>query len=1225
MSGEAGAPDLTPEQLDALSSRDRDIFLQAGAGTGKTTVLVERLCATAIDDEAGLDGVLAFTFTERAAGQLRERVRSALELRADAEADPVAAAELRRTAHSVERGWISTIHGFCRRLLANHPAAAGIDPRFRVIDEPEAGRLAARALTDAIRELLAAEALDGAELVSSHNRRVLREAVLGVHAELRSRGEEEPSLPIPELSDLGGALAGLRRAAEAALPDCEEASGEAAAESCERMRRAATTDSPNLAELQGLEIISGAAAFKREPAESYKRALRAARRAVAERELGGEYEALRRLVELFDARYIALKSERSGLDFEDLQLRTAALLRDNDVIREAYRERFTEIMVDEFQDTNELQLELIELLRGAGTRLFTVGDEFQSIYAFRHADLDIYRRVREEFAARADSEASVLPLLGNFRSVADVIATNNALGDSLLSGFTPLTVGREREQPSPPRVELLCTHDEPRGAWGDEDVELPGLSDQPSPAAVVAEGRVLASRLAQLRDEQGAQPREMVVLLRAMTHVGAFERPLTEVGLRPYVVGGRGYWSQQQVEDLRAILGVISNPLDDEGLFGTLAGAACGALPETLWLLRRLASEPPEQEGGRDRLFHVWPSLERWLLRDEEPDRAEYAGQIDPAERERLRVFCERLSVLRRTGVEPGLEGLVARAARTFGYDLATLARPDGRQRWANVRKLLRLARDYEADEGPDLAGFVAYLEDRAARDDREGEAATEAEGHDGVRLMTVHAAKGLQFPIVAVAHLGRNILAGFPPALRVAPGGPESAGPGRFRIGVRLARLGRPSEYLFAHDELKQEAEQRDSDEAMRLAYVAATRAEDRLILSGTVARTQLSGETKPGTPVAARLVKSLLDGELDAERVQLDPPEPRRGLDASFDPATIEVAVSRPEPGAGAELLPDAPGPEAPAPEPGLTPPLLDPPSATPASAGRLSYSALSDFSRCGYRFYVERVLGVRTREPGPAAAELTEDRPGAADPPSDELAGPGDVAEPSEATPAAAGRRFALGNAVHGLLEWSAANRWREPGEERLLSALSAEGLEPTDAQLERAGALVANWLGSELLGELGGAQLIPEAPFVLDLGGSLVRGSIDLLVERPGGLLVIDYKTDRLKGADPADQMQRYEIQRKLYAVAASLRADGPVETAYCFLERADVVPRAQHGPVEITALREELVGLVAELGEGGFGVTPTPHRALCHDCPAAPRLCSWDREARDRSDPEPVEA
>jgi hypothetical protein len=336
------------------------------------------------------------------------------------------------------------------------------------------------------------------------------------------------------------------------------------------------------------------------------------------------------------------------------------------------------------------------------------------------------------------------------------------------------------------------------------------------------------------------------------------------------------------------------------------------------------------------------------------------------------------------------------------------------------------------------------------------------------------------------------------------------------------------------------------------------------------------------------------------------------------------VDVLVSKPEPGAGAKLLKPTDHPPAPAAAIMGAPPLLDPVENVPTASGRLSYSALSDYKRCGYRFYVERVLGIRTRDPAPAMAEIAEDRPGAGDPPTDELPGPDDVESDAEATPTARARRYALGNAVHGLLEWSAGSRWIAPTEELVLDSLRREGVAPTEHQLERATRLVRNWLDSGLIGEIKGAKLLPEAPFVLELGPSLVRGSIDLLAERPdGSLLVIDYKTDRLGGTAPAEHMERYEVQRKLYAVAASLRANAPVTTMYSFLERPDDPQIDEYGPVEIAALRVELEALVAELETGDFEVTPTPHRALCHDCPAAARLCSYDRDARNRRDPVPA--
>ena len=179
-----------------MRSRDKDVFLRAGAGTGKTTVLVDRFCEAALDPEMGVERILAFTFTERAADQLRRRVRETL-------ANMAAAAEgerlerIREAEDAAERAWISTIHGFCRRLLASHPAAAGLDPRFRVADEPEADRLATRAFDAALEDLVARGGAEALALAAANHKRTLLDMTSGAYDELRSRGQTEPALPEP--------------------------------------------------------------------------------------------------------------------------------------------------------------------------------------------------------------------------------------------------------------------------------------------------------------------------------------------------------------------------------------------------------------------------------------------------------------------------------------------------------------------------------------------------------------------------------------------------------------------------------------------------------------------------------------------------------------------------------------------------------------------------------------------------------------------------------------------------------------------------------------------------------------------------------------------------------------------------------------------------------------------------------------------------------------------
>ena len=535
---------------------------------------------------------------------------------------------------------------------------------------------------------------------------------------------------------------------------------------------------------------------------------------------------------------------------------------------------------------------------------------------------------------------------------------------------------------------------------------------------------------------------------------------------------------------------------------------------------------------------------------------------------------------------------MVDRTAGAFGYDLVTLLRDHGTERWANVRKLMRLAREFESREGPDLAAFLEYLDVRAAQRDRESEAATRAEGHSGVRVMTVHAAKGLEFEIVAVGDLGRNLQLGWTP-LRVAPGEDRPDGGEATRVGVQLGRLGRPSERLGDYQELTDRAAEREAEEEGRLAYVAATRAKRRLLLSGTFNPSNLQAEPIRRKPIALQLIRALLDG--DPSERDLEVPAAGEG----FPAGRLSVSVTDPGPGVGESLLERRETSGAPAPEGDLAPP-LGRPEVPPALIGGLSYSALSAFENCGYRFYVERVLGIGEPDGATGAAE--------------------DGAPALEVR-----RRFGPGVAVHSLLEWSGRNRWREPAPERAVAALREQALEGSEEQADLALGLTRAFLESELRHEIGDARVSAEVPFVISVGGTLVRGSIDLLVERPdGSVLVVDYKTDRLAGRDPVQVASRYKVQRDLYALAASARG-ATVETAYVFLERPDPGVRESFDGDGLAAARARTEAVLERLAAGRFEVTDRPHRSLCHDCPARERLCSYGPDEQLRDSAEPLDA
>jgi ATP-dependent helicase/nuclease subunit A len=1155
----------TPEQAAAIAARGKDVLLEAGAGTGKTGVMVDRYCRLVCDGGLSPDAVLAFTFTEKAAAELRQRIRAELGRRAECGSERAAA-----VLAGLGGAWITTIHGFCNRVLAAHPVAAGVDPGFRVLDAPEAARAAREAFDDALVEFLAAGDRAREETVAAYDVEGLRGAIVAIHEELRSRGVADPQLPEPPAADPAAAI---RRAAEAAsecLQELKEGDGKREPLQRALARLGASGPPPSLDELRALATPSRAKALL-----PYREAIETAIARTAEAGEGGAaYRHLAELLRLFSARFEAAKERRAGIDFEDLQILAARLL-ERAEIGEHYRARFRQILVDEFQDTNRLQLRLVEALRGPRTELVVVGDELQSIYGFRHADLDVFRHRREEIDRRGDAE--LMRLSGNFRSRPEVVGAVNLFGEALLGpAYNPLRVGTPPPQEPPrgagPAVELLLSA---RDGWDEEGIELEPAIDGATALNCLAEARFLAARLRELADE-GVPRGEMVVLLRAFTHLDAYEDSLERAGLRPYVVGGRGYWSQQQVADVCALLAVIANPLDDHALFGALASPACAVAPDTLWLLRMAA--------GRRR--HVWPAVERAAGAGEaelvEPERLE---GIPASERELLRTFAERIASLRERAPRLSLAALIEAAVTETGYDLAVLSRPAGEARFANVRKMGRLAAEFESREGRELRGFLDFLAARA-ESDAEAQAATAAEGHDGARIMTVHNAKGLEFEVVAVPDLSRSLLAGGRTPLLVV-GREEQP-----RIGLQLRRLGSASINLFDHAALCEEARDRDSEEGLRLFHVAATRARERLILSGVV-KPEPGRETKASTPVIERLVDALGAPRDEDSTVPVAAPSPRPGLEAEFPSSEIAVRVNLPSPERAAELRALHREPASTR-ELGEGPPPLVERRAAIVPSRPLSYTAISAYQECPYRFYMERVLGLRNREPSSPRIPATTGEDGAA-------------------TPSAREERTARGAAVHALLEWSQANAWQEPSAELALRHAEAAGLgsQPAEELLEP----VRQWLSSPLRERIAaaGARVRAEVPLLLGVGDTVLRGSIDLLVERDGAPpLVVDYKTDRLGEVDPAERAARYEVQRSIYALAvAEALGVEEVEVAYVFLARPDQPAASLLGPTEMASARASLERTIARISNRDFPVAAQEERdwSLCRGCPALRGLCS----------------
>ena len=866
----------TPEQRAAIADRGRSSLLAAGAGSGKTAVMVERFAEAVLHDGVAVGSILTLTFTEKAAAELRERIRRRFtELGADEE------------ARAVDAAWIGTIHGFCARVLRSQPLAAGLDPRFVVLDEAAARRLASAAFETAMESWMRRAGAPAVDLAAAYSWD-LETIVVRAHGALRSRGATHPRLAIPPAAPTPDP-APLAAAAVAAATALRGGSGarvlaaRAALEACERLTAAAASppaDGPDApggapplpAALDAAKLPVGAKALEHDDCAAYRVAWEAYRGACADHHARPALILLDALLDAFGAAYAEAKAARAGVDFEDLELRVRDLLAGDAPLRARWAERFALIMVDEFQDTNRLQLDVLEgLERG---NLFAVGDESQSIYGFRHADVGIFRARRAALGAGAARSLTV-----NFRSRPEILdVVNAAFAPVLGDGFTPLVSGRAPEElrlfapgpPEEPRVELLAVE---TGGWEEREPEL-GLAALATQPWRRAEARAVAARL-RAEVDAGRPQRDAVVLVRATSSLRLYEQALEEQGLSTYVVGGRGYWGQEQVRDGLAYLALLANPHEEAALYAALASPFCGVGTDALillaeagrreggaWTALRRAVGPaaagdaarngaPPGAAGEAARNGVPPGAAGDAARNGVPrDGASWLDALDPEEAGRLRAFARFAAGERLRSERLPVELLLERAIAATGYDLAILARSGGDRRLANLRKLMRLAREYERAEGRDLRGFLAYAAGQDLAEAREGEAALESEGLDAVRLMTIHRAKGLEFPVVCVADLGRQGASGRDRLLIGPDGG----------AGLRLATLaGGDPVAALGYEAIAEGLAVAESAEERRLLYVAATRAEERLILSGGIDTAKWPAP-RPGGPPLDWLAPALL-----------------------------------------------------------------------------------------------------------------------------------------------------------------------------------------------------------------------------------------------------------------------------------------------------------------------------------------------------------------------------
>ena len=1125
---------LNREQALAAEHLIGPVLVTAGAGSGKTRMITERFANAVVPGRlegwtpVETDNVVAITFTEKAAGEIAERVRSEIGNQSDHKAG--------RTGEL----WISTIHGFCARILRRSPFEAGIDPLFSVADTLEAGRLREQAFRDALT------VLDGPDnrlrdLLDTYQTETVYAATLEVVRQLSVAGLGANAICL----ETPHTARELLSEAEALFGDgtstCDiDYTGSSTAhiqhsEQCrELLMECATIASLDHSEQGTLESILGMAerykplkklkGFEEINEEMTSRKGQLAARAATA--VVFPYAAmLGELVTVYSHGYRQLKQRAGMLDFEDLQTTAVELLDNWPEVAARYRDQFSVVMIDEFQDTDALQLRLVE--RIAAENLCTVGDEMQAIYGFRGADVGVYRTHRESMQQQG---ALVAELATNYRSHGAIIAFVNGVFSSSQYAknatlpLAPMLGGR------PPQPLDATLQDQPR-----VEVMLVDCGDDGINAARQREAAEIAERLAELR-ERGLDPGDVAVLLRAYTDAHIYADALAAQGFPAVIVGGGRFFGLAETAVMRALTRVIANVADEAALGLLLVSEFIPVSDDALLQLRL------EAQGQRLSLWDLVCSDSRSL------------EQVEVQALERLRSVVEHAQAS--VGREP-LEDVVLRAVEEAGYDLRLLAQGNmGRDAFANVLKFARRAGEFELREGSGPAGFSAYLDTKERLNDREAPDSAVDEGASCVRIMSIHASKGLEFPVVVVPDIGRSgrgkssIVRTDRTAeqLLLALKTPQRDDDGKSRTG---------SEWFSLFDEAGKATQEEESD---RVLYVALTRARDLLMVSGSgkLNPAKRSASTGDLVKLARVLGHDVPIGRPQAEDIVL-------GGDVVGRFRVIDLSGETAEDGYERSESFDAP------------PPAFGEPLGIARSQAWLpdsvSYTQLSEFERCPRQFRIRRVLGI-----APPAA-IASDR-----------------AQPKR-----------LGSALHAALRL--VSREGAPPDSARFQAL-ARFFELDSEDAGRLAEAATRYCESDVAKRTLEAQIVMrEAPISVAVGQGLfvLAGSIDLYARSGDAALIVDYKSGA--SGQPDELPERYRLQADCYALAA-LR-DGCQSVDVVFV-RPEVMREGQveqvgfaFSAIDATRIEDELVGRYREIEESEF---PPVSGAACTNCDVPHGMC-----------------
>lgn len=1206
-----GKVNLTAVQRSAAIERTADsLALLSGAGCGKTLVLATRYAQLLMgsgDRDDPLATFVAITFTEKAALEMQQRVRQLL----GEMAGQRSGRQRQRLLDWRERlpeARISTIHSFCASLLRARAIEAGIDPAFTVCaDELVVQSMIAEAAEEAVLEAVESGREDAAALLADAPFDTVVEQVCEL---VNSRTTCDFEAYFDPQATVGRWKSALDKRADQAWAALAADTALAAALE-ELAARPCANDSDRLLPVRD-DFVELARSLLKAPAartaETFARmkeitpgglgsdrswgpkgsakavrhrikeiaaklddyALYAERPGPLDTQAAGALAALARLAADANEIYAERKRRRGLVDFNDLLLRTRDLLAGDEAACKSLGDQITQLLIDEGQDTDRLQISLIErLLCGsddthrppAAGRLFLVGDAKQSIYRFRGAQVEVFNDLCRRLGDKNTESLDV-----SFRThKAGIAFINSLFGPLMGDGYAPIRAHR-KESPPGPSVEILLAS----GAGG--DIER-------AAEATAAQAAVTARRIRRMLDDgeklvweaagnewRAAQPGDVAILFARMTHSLEYEHELAAQDIPYYVVAGTGFFRQQEVFDVLNALRVIDNPFDDIAFFGLLRSSMFGLDDNTLMHIA-VACKPPYLPAAAE---------------------ADLAGSLDGPQLASLTRAVQTIQKLHRCKDAVGIDTLIDSLLEATGYEAMLLCH--GRRPAGNLRLLIDRARTAAA-EGMALADFIAQSDKLILDQSRYEQAAVAGEGENVVRLMTIHKAKGLEFPVVFVPDLNAGRRAGRGALLK------------RIDLGLTYRFTSRQDDDLpdqpvaFRLADRLERADQQEED--IRKLYVAATRHKDHLVFVGADWRNS-NGEFRESGCYLAHMDRALgiaraADGGKDAV-----------GYAGGYTAAVRKIApaegrrrTGRASP--GGKALAQASGPADLAerirklakasPRPALIGPL-----AADQTPVEIAVTALCDFDHCPMLYRWRHELGVPGRAITADAHGLPPIRPGAS---ADAASAPLEAAT--------------MGTLLHrcmALLDFAAP----QPARALVQRAAAAMNLRQTiDARAigKDLSGMIESFSATPLWSDIARAeQPLRELDFVLECGPALLHGQIDLIYRPAGGSWhIVDYKSDRIEADRAGDRARRYQLQMLAYSAAAARYLESPPsEASLYFLRPAAVVSTAMSAnAVESAQLRlaDVACGLLSARRAGEFQRTES---ALCKSCQYA-ALCT----------------